>query len=94
MDEGALPDRDWDLSDALYELRGKRLTTVVPRKGVSLSELDPARYDALELRREFHGGGDLSDPRAEGALFDAIRVLRSNLEALDEGGAMVLLFKP
>ena len=94
IDEEVLPDRDWDLSQALYELRGKRLTTVIPRKGVDLADLEPARYDALELRREFHGGGELSDPRAEKALFDAIRVLRTNLEALDEDGALVLLFKP
>jgi len=94
MDEGVLPDRDWDLGQVLYGIRGKRLTTVISREGVNMANLEPKRYDALELRREFHGGGSLSDPRAEAALFDAIGVLRTNLAVLDQGGALVVAFRP
>lgn len=94
MDEDVLPDRDWDLGDALYGMRGKRLTTVIPRLGVDLEGLEPERYDPLELRRQFHGGGQLSDPHAEGALLNGVRVLRANFETLDDAGALVLLFDP
>ena len=94
MDEGVLPDSEWDLEQALYELRGKRLTSVIARKGANLSNLEPKRFDPLELRREFHGGGELGKDAEETALLDAICVLQSNLQSVDEGGALVLLFKP
>ncbi len=90
-DEAVLPDRDWELSKDLYEIRG-RLTDVLPRTGVVLDALHPEQYDVLELRREFHGGGRLSDPRAGEALLDAIRVLRENFQRTDEDTALVVAF--
>lgn len=92
MDEMVLPERDWELGQALYEIRGKRLTMVVSRGGVVMEALRPQRYDALELRREFHGDGPLDDRRAEEGLFEAIRVLRENFERVDEGGALIAAF--
>jgi hypothetical protein len=92
IDEEVLPDRDWDLGQAVYELRGDRLTTIIPREGVVMDALRPERHDILELRREFHGGGALDDPNAEEGLLAAIRVLRKNFERLDEGGALVAGF--
>lgn len=90
-DEGLIPDRDWPFSDGLFEIRHK-LTSVFPRTGVGLDVLRPERYDVMELRREFHGGGDLSDPLAGEALLDAIRVLRQNFELLQDGDALIVAY--
>lgn len=92
MDEEVLPDRDWEQSASLREIRGKKLTDVLPREGVALEKLRAEQYDALELRREFHGGGKLDDPGAEEALLDAIRVLRENFELIDNDGALIVGF--
>ena len=91
QDEELIPDRDWPLSDSLFEIRHK-LTDVLPRTGVDLGALHPEKYDVIELRREFHGGGDLSDPIAGEALLDAIRVLRQNFELLQEGDALIVAY--
>jgi hypothetical protein len=93
IDEGVLPDRDWAFGQALYEITDKRLTTVIPEKGVRMVDLEPERYDASALRRKFHGGGSRNDPRAEVALLDAIRVLRADLMAIDRDGALVFGFQ-
>lgn len=87
MDEEVLPDRDPRLNSALREVRGKRTTYLVPRAGVVLEALSPEEYDILDLRREFHGGGELDDLRAGEALLDAVRVLSENFERTDEDGA-------
>jgi hypothetical protein len=85
-----IPDRDWPFSDSLVEIRHK--LSVFPRTGVDLDVLHPERYDVMELRREFHGGGKLSDPVAGEALLDAIRVLRQNFELLQDGDALIVAF--
>lgn len=90
-DEELIPDRDWSLSDSISKARHK-LTSVFPRTGVDLDVLHPERYDVMELRREFHGGGKLSDPVAGEALLDAIRVLRQNYELLQDGDAFIIAF--
>jgi hypothetical protein len=90
-DEDLLPEKDWAMSDSLFGVRG-RLTDVISRGGVDLEKLDPARFDVLELRREFHAGGPLDDPTAGDALLDAIRVLRVNFQELDDDGALVIAF--
>jgi hypothetical protein len=46
----------------------------------------------MELRREFHGGGALSDPVAGEALLDAIRVLRENFARLQDGDALIVTY--
>lgn len=91
QDEELLPDRDWPLSDSIFEIRHK-LTDVLPRTGVDLGLLHPERYDVMELRSEFHGGGDLNDPVAGDALLDAIRVLRQNFELLQDGDALIVAY--
>ena len=90
-DEEKLPDRDWELGDAFFEER-KRITDVLPRAGVDLDALRVENYDLLELRREFHAGGPLTDPEAEAGLQDALRVLRENLSQIDEDGALIVAY--
>jgi hypothetical protein len=65
---------------------------VLPRAGVDVAVLEPARFDVMELRREFHGGGALNDPVAGEALLDAIRVLRENFERLQDGDALIVTY--
>jgi hypothetical protein len=56
MDEGVLPDRDWDLEQALYEIRGKRLTTVISREGVNMANREPKQYDTWSCGVSFMVG--------------------------------------
>lgn len=61
-----------------------------PRAGVDVTVLSPERFDVMELRREFHGGGALNV--AGEALLDAIRVLRENFERLQDGDALIVTY--
>jgi len=91
-DEGVLPERNWELSSALTSMH-RGLALVYPRANVDLDRLCVEQGDVDALRREFHGGGSLNDPRAAVGLTKAVNTLRETFGSMETDASIVIFFR-
>jgi hypothetical protein len=93
QDEGYIADADFGIGEGLWEVR-RKITATLPRRGVDLASLDPRQIDRTEMIREFHGGENDPDPKADVAFVAGIDAIRDGFRDTPDGGALLVLFDP